>query len=40
MTEIKSKEYIRHLAHQCMFDCSDEELSAIQEEFVILDKHY
>lgn len=38
MTELKSKEYIRHLARQCMFDCSDEELEVIQEEFVILDK--
>ncbi|SJZ33832.1 Asp-tRNA(Asn)/Glu-tRNA(Gln) amidotransferase subunit GatC [Anaerorhabdus furcosa] len=38
MTEIKSKEYLRHLAHQCMFDCSDDELDEIQEEFMILEK--
>lgn len=38
MSELKSKEYLRHLAHQCMFDCSDEELSDIQNEFVILEK--
>ncbi|MEG0077686.1 Asp-tRNA(Asn)/Glu-tRNA(Gln) amidotransferase subunit GatC [Anaerorhabdus sp.] len=38
MTEVKSKEYLRHLAHQCMFDCSDDELDEIQEEFVILEK--
>lgn len=38
MTEVKDKETIRHLARQLMFDCSEEELSSIQEEFVILEK--
>lgn len=38
MSEIKDKEMIRHLANQCMFDCSDDELSTIQEAFVVLEK--
>ncbi|MEA4874357.1 Asp-tRNA(Asn)/Glu-tRNA(Gln) amidotransferase subunit GatC [Anaerorhabdus sp.] len=38
MAEAKDKEYIRHLAHQCMFDCNDDELSLIEEEFVTLEK--
>lgn len=38
MSEIKDKEMLRHLANQCMFDCSDDELTSIQEAFIILEK--
>ncbi len=36
--EQMDKEYFKKLAHQLMFDVSDEEIKELQEEFVILQK--